>query len=278
MLNNILHLVLFIIFSTCSSTLLWRIETSPPSYIFGTIHIPYNLVWPYVSKEIRQAFMSSTHFYAEIDVKNDAFWDDFLLCLVNRSKRIERSTNSATRGELLDVYLLVEARRLNKTVGSLESAEYHCEQDGWRYNLTTWIIMLDYIKNRMKNARFSIDDIKHYVNESIINDYICNEIDSKYMKILFITNDEIRRIDQRDEQISRNIHRLLYYSNNNRYFFAIGAGHMLGKRQNLIVQLKKFGYKITRICTYQNHIKKKFGCKKKINMKNCLKRKAFVKQ
>ncbi len=31
-----------------------------------------------------------------------------------------------TEGDLLDVHLSEEARRLNKTVGSLESAEFHC--------------------------------------------------------------------------------------------------------------------------------------------------------
>ena len=30
-------------------------------------------------------------------------------------------------GDLFDIYLTEEARRLNKTVGSLEPAEYHCE-------------------------------------------------------------------------------------------------------------------------------------------------------
>ena len=32
-----------------------------------------------------------------------------------------------TEGDLLDVHLSSEARRLNKSVGSLEPAEYHCE-------------------------------------------------------------------------------------------------------------------------------------------------------
>jgi len=111
MFNNILFFILFLNFTVCLSdhfwncldifffikkiclsTLLWRIETSPPSYIFGSIHVPHSLVWPYVSNETREAFQSSTHFYAEIDAKSDAYWDDFLQCLVNRSKRTRRSS------------------------------------------------------------------------------------------------------------------------------------------------------------------------------------------
>jgi len=35
--------------------------------------------------------------------------------------------NSYNEAELLDVHLTIEARRLNKTVGSLETPENHCE-------------------------------------------------------------------------------------------------------------------------------------------------------
>jgi hypothetical protein len=35
-----------------------------------------------------------------------------------------------TEDEILDVYLAIEARRLNKTVGDLETPEYYCEVIG----------------------------------------------------------------------------------------------------------------------------------------------------
>lgn len=95
------------------------------------MHIPYRLIWPYVSDETRQAFVNSTHFYGEIDAKNHAFWDEFLECVVNRSSRNERSLSSAKSkkygGDLLDLHLAIVARQMNKTVGGLESSQYHCE-------------------------------------------------------------------------------------------------------------------------------------------------------
>lgn len=127
--NTLLVLFCIIHIKICLSTLLWRIEISPPAYIFGSIHIPYNLVWPYVSNKTRQTFLSSTHIYLETDVKDDVYWDDFLRCLIKRSKRTRRldSNQSLNEQPLLDVYLSEEARRLNKTVGSLESPEYFCQ-------------------------------------------------------------------------------------------------------------------------------------------------------
>lgn len=56
------------------------------------MHIPRNLIWPYVSKEVQKAFASSTHFYAEIDATSESYWDEFLQCLKNRSARVERSS------------------------------------------------------------------------------------------------------------------------------------------------------------------------------------------
>ncbi|CAF1071898.1 unnamed protein product [Adineta steineri] len=274
--NIILGLVLFIIFSTCSSTLLWRIETTPPSYIFGTIHIPYNLVWPHISNKTREAFFSSTHFYAEIDAKDDMYWDDFYQCLLNRSIRTRRTNLLITQEDLLDIHLAVEARRLNKTVGSLEPAEYHCMKEGWRYNLTTWYLILNLVKKEMKNRTYSIIDANDYFQDLTIKKYICGEMNREYIQTLFKSADEIQQMEHRDEQISNHIHTLLDPPNNNRYFFGIGAAHMLGKYKNILVRLKTFGYKITRLCTNRKGISKKFGCKNNGIMKHCITRKSLL--
>ena len=37
-------------------TFLWRIDTQPPSYFFGTIHVPYTRVWDAVSDNAKKAF------------------------------------------------------------------------------------------------------------------------------------------------------------------------------------------------------------------------------
>jgi hypothetical protein len=55
------------------------------------MHTHHRLVWPYVSNETQQAFLSSTHFYGEIDAKDPTFWDKLLQCLKKKLTRIRRS-------------------------------------------------------------------------------------------------------------------------------------------------------------------------------------------
>lgn len=61
--------------SNCSreterETFLWRIDTQPPSYFFGTIHVPYTRVWDTVSANTKKAFKSSDKVYFELDLTN----------------------------------------------------------------------------------------------------------------------------------------------------------------------------------------------------------------
>ena len=41
-------------------------------YIFGSIHQPYNTLWPKIPRNVKKAFKSSKKLYVEIDVKNPA--------------------------------------------------------------------------------------------------------------------------------------------------------------------------------------------------------------
>ena len=51
-------------------TFLWRIDTQPPSYFFGTIHVPYTRVWDAVSDNAKKAFKESDQVYFELDLTN----------------------------------------------------------------------------------------------------------------------------------------------------------------------------------------------------------------
>lgn len=51
-------------------TFLWRIDTQPPSYFFGTIHVPYTRVWEAVSDNAKKAFKDSDQVYFELDLTN----------------------------------------------------------------------------------------------------------------------------------------------------------------------------------------------------------------
>ena len=48
---------------------LWKVvrRNSPPSYFFGTIHIPAKFVWDIISEDSKDAFKTSDALYVEID-------------------------------------------------------------------------------------------------------------------------------------------------------------------------------------------------------------------
>ena len=47
---------------------IWRIEGDPPSYLFGTIHVPYIKVWDAIPKNVMEAFDSTHQLYLELDM------------------------------------------------------------------------------------------------------------------------------------------------------------------------------------------------------------------
>lgn len=49
---------------------LWKIKRDPPSYLFGTIHVPYTKVWDHIPDNAKQAFAASSHVYFELDLVN----------------------------------------------------------------------------------------------------------------------------------------------------------------------------------------------------------------
>ena len=53
-------------------TNLWRITSDPPSYFFGTIHVPYTRVWPAISEQAKGAFQSADKLYLERDLVSNS--------------------------------------------------------------------------------------------------------------------------------------------------------------------------------------------------------------
>nr|XP_023699900.1 metalloprotease TIKI2-like isoform X2 [Paramormyrops kingsleyae] len=53
------------------NSFLWTVRREPPlppSYLFGTIHVPYTRVWDYIPESSKRAFQTSTNVYFELDL------------------------------------------------------------------------------------------------------------------------------------------------------------------------------------------------------------------
>lgn len=59
---------------------LWRIESSPPSYFFGTIHVPYIRVWDAIPDNAKQAFAASKRVFFELDLTKAATISSLSAC------------------------------------------------------------------------------------------------------------------------------------------------------------------------------------------------------
>ena len=54
------------------NSFLWTIKRDPPSYFFGTIHVPYTKVWRFVADNAKHAFGRSQRVYFELDLTDPA--------------------------------------------------------------------------------------------------------------------------------------------------------------------------------------------------------------
>lgn len=50
------------------NSFLWTIKRDPPSYFFGTIHVPYTRVWDFIPENSKRAFQQSHVVYFELDL------------------------------------------------------------------------------------------------------------------------------------------------------------------------------------------------------------------
>ncbi|ESP05342.1 hypothetical protein LOTGIDRAFT_102627 [Lottia gigantea] len=50
------------------NSFLWTIKRDPPSYFFGTIHVPYTRVWDYVPENTKKAFKQAENIFLELDL------------------------------------------------------------------------------------------------------------------------------------------------------------------------------------------------------------------
>ena len=52
---------------TSKGSFLWEIGTKPPSYLFGTVHVPYTTVWDDIPQNAKDAFHHAAKIYVELD-------------------------------------------------------------------------------------------------------------------------------------------------------------------------------------------------------------------
>ncbi|KAG8237653.1 hypothetical protein J437_LFUL017648 [Ladona fulva] len=68
---------------------LWGVRRHPPSYFFGTIHVPYTRVWDFIPENAKQAFQESDNVFFELDLLNRKTFEAIHRCqLMPRGQKL----------------------------------------------------------------------------------------------------------------------------------------------------------------------------------------------
>ena len=76
---------------------LWKISTTPPVYLFGTMHVPYSTLWNYIPENVKTAFSSSKELCLELKLLDQNTARDLTNCrLLPRDQNIENLLSAST--------------------------------------------------------------------------------------------------------------------------------------------------------------------------------------
>lgn len=59
---------------------LWQIDTSPPIFLFGTMHVPYTFLWKFIPENVKTAFSSSQELCLELELLDRSTASDLYNC------------------------------------------------------------------------------------------------------------------------------------------------------------------------------------------------------
>uniref|UniRef100_A0A0K2TJN1 Metalloprotease TIKI homolog n=1 Tax=Lepeophtheirus salmonis TaxID=72036 RepID=A0A0K2TJN1_LEPSM len=77
---QLMFIILTSPYGQAHNSFLWRIDLKPPSYFFGTIHVPYTRVWNYIAQNSKDAFRDSDLVYFELDLTDPGTLSDLSTC------------------------------------------------------------------------------------------------------------------------------------------------------------------------------------------------------
>lgn len=138
-----------------SNSHLWRLNRNPPSYLFGTIHYPWDILWNdpnHIHKNVKYAFKKSQSIYTELDFHN--------LTTVSALQRCRFLPGTLTLKKVLPRRLLFRLRRhlsyVKRSIGSWLQNRYNTNYEravaadhlyrsitqNWRRKRPIWMVVL----------------------------------------------------------------------------------------------------------------------------------------
>ncbi len=69
---------------------MWKVSTTPPVYLFGTMHVPYSTLWSVIPENVKTAFSTSEEICLELELLDQDTLNELSSCrVIPRDGRIE---------------------------------------------------------------------------------------------------------------------------------------------------------------------------------------------
>ncbi len=66
--------------SSLQNSYLWKVDTQPPLYLFGTMHVPYTKLWDFIPENVKTAFSSCDEVCLELRLSDDETRQELYNC------------------------------------------------------------------------------------------------------------------------------------------------------------------------------------------------------
>ncbi|KAM6036335.1 metalloprotease TIKI1-like isoform 3-T3 [Theristicus caerulescens] len=261
------------------NSFLWTIKRDPPSYFFGTIHVPYTRVWDFIPENSKKAFKQSHIVYFELDLTDPYTISALTSCqLLPQGKNLQdvlpHDIYRRLKQHLEYVKLMMPSWMTPDQRGKGLYADYlfNAIAGNWERKRPVWVMLmvnsltevdiksrgvpvldlyLAQEAERLRKQTGAVEKVEeqcHPLN-GLNFSQIPNFINATLLAHERITAQEIdsyfrqELIYKRNERMGRRVKDLLEEYPDKSFFFAFGAGHFMGNN-TVIDVLRREGYEV----------------------------------
>ncbi|XP_008170884.2 metalloprotease TIKI1 isoform X2 [Chrysemys picta bellii] len=261
------------------NSFLWTIKRDPPSYFFGTIHVPYTRVWDFIPENSKKAFQHSHIVYFELDLTDPYTISALTSCQLlpqgeNLQDVLPRDIYRRLKRHLEYVKLMMPSWMTPDQRGKGLYADYlfNAIAGNWERKRPVWVMLmvnsltevdiksrgvpvldlyLAQEAERLRKQTGAVEKVEeqcHPLN-GLNFSQVPNFINATLPPNERITAQEIdsyfrqELIYKRNERMGKRVKDLLEEYPDKSFFFAFGAGHFMGNN-TVIDVLGREGYEV----------------------------------
>ncbi|XP_044876332.1 metalloprotease TIKI1 isoform X2 [Mauremys mutica] len=261
------------------NSFLWTIKRDPPSYFFGTIHVPYTRVWDFIPENSKKAFQHSHIVYFELDLTDPYTISALTSCQLlpqgeNLQDVLPRDIYRRLKRHLEYVKLMMPSWMTPDQRGKGLYADYlfNAIAGNWERKRPVWVMLmvnsltevdiksrgvpvldlyLAQEAERLRKQTGAVEKVEEQchplngLNFSQVPNFINATLPPKERVTAQEIDSYFRQelVYKRNERMGKRVKDLLEENPDKSFFFAFGAGHFMGNN-TVIDVLGREGYEV----------------------------------